>query len=326
MAYSGTISTTVFDTRRVIDHALRRCRIPAQRITSEMQNIAEDVLYLTLSELASVRTPSWCIEKIILPFYINQPIIPLPRGTVEVLNANYRYLQEISKVLNSLSSTEIVYRTGGLMVSTIGIKWDADSVPVTLSISDDLLVWTEVGSFSNAAVQGEWVWYDISQPLPANYMKITGTSSIQFQYIYLGNTPNEIPMGVLNKDDYVAQNNKIFASRPTTYWFQRNLANPVINVWPAPNAAAEYAQLIVWRHRQIMDVGTLTEELEVPQRWYEAIVAMLASKLVLEVEGTDISLLPVLSQQSDIAIRKAWDGDNDGSAIKIQPWIAPYTK
>jgi hypothetical protein len=291
-----------------------------------MQNIAQDVLYLTLSELASVRTPSWCIEKIILPFYINQPIIPLPRGTVEVLNANYRYLQQIDKVLNSQSSTQIVYGTGGLMVSTIGIKWNAVSVPVTLSISDDLTTWVQVGSFDDAAVQGKWVWYDISQPLPANYIKISSASTIQFQDIYLGNTPNEIPMGVLNKDDYVAQNNKIFASRPTTYWFQRNLTDPVMNVWPAPNAAAEYAQLIVWRHRQIMDVGTLTEELEIPQRWYEAIVALLASKLVIEVEGTDISLLPVLSQQSEIAIRKAWDGDNDGSAIKIQPWIAPYTK
>jgi len=291
-----------------------------------MQDIAQDVLYLVLSELASVRTPSWCIEKIILPFYINKPIVPLPRGTVEVLNANYRYLQEISKVLNSQSNTQIVYGTGGLMVSTIGIKWDAASVPVTLSISDDLLTWVQVGSFDDAAVQGEWVWYDILQPLSANYFKIASASTIDSQYIYLGNTPNEVPMGVLNKDDYVAQNNKIFASRPTTYWFQRNLPNPVINVWPAPNAAAEYAQLIVWRHRQIMDVGTLQQELEIPQRWYEAIVSLLSSKLVIEVEGTDVSLLPVLSQQADIAVRKAWDGDNDGSAMKIQPWIAPYTK
>jgi hypothetical protein len=133
-------------------------------------------------------------------------------------------------------------------------------------------------------------------------------------------------MGVLNKDDYVAQNNKIFASRPTTYWFQRNLIDPVMNVWPAPNAAAEYAQLIVWRHRQIMDVGTLQQELEIPQRWYEAIVALLASKLVIEVEGTDMSLFPTLSQLAEVAIRKAWDGDNDGSAMKIQPWISPYTK
>jgi len=291
-----------------------------------MQNIAQDVLYLVLSELASVRTPSWCIEKIILPFYINQPIVPLPRGTVEVLNANYRFLQEIDKVLNSQSSTQVVYGTGGLMVSTIGIKWDAASVPVTLYISDDLLTWVEVGSFSDAAVQGEWVWYDISQPLAANYLKIVATSTIDFQYIYLGNTPNEVPMGVLNKDDYVAQNNKIFASRPTTYWFQRNLIDPVMNVWPAPNAAAEYAQLIVWRHRQIMDVGTLQQELEIPQRWYEAIVALLASKLVIEVEGTDMSLFPTLSQLAEVAIRKAWDGDNDGSAMKIQPWISPYTK
>ena len=75
MAVSGTISTTTFDTRRIIDHAFRRCKITAQRITAEMQDIATDLLYLLLSEMASVRTPSWCIEKLILPFYEGQGLI-----------------------------------------------------------------------------------------------------------------------------------------------------------------------------------------------------------------------------------------------------------
>ena len=35
MAYSNTVSQTVFDTRRVIDNAVRRCKLTAQQITSE---------------------------------------------------------------------------------------------------------------------------------------------------------------------------------------------------------------------------------------------------------------------------------------------------
>lgn len=88
MAFSGTISTTTFNTNKVVDHAFRRCRISAQRVTAEMQDIALDLLYLSLSEMASVKTPSWCIEKLILPFYVGQPIVTLPLGTEEVLNAN----------------------------------------------------------------------------------------------------------------------------------------------------------------------------------------------------------------------------------------------
>jgi len=67
MAVSGTISTTTFNTNKVIDHSFRRCRLNAQAITSEMQSYALDALYLFLSELASVKTPSWCVEKQIYP-------------------------------------------------------------------------------------------------------------------------------------------------------------------------------------------------------------------------------------------------------------------
>ncbi len=46
MATSGTVSTTNFTTRQVIDHAFRRCRLGAQQITSEMIDVANDQLYI----------------------------------------------------------------------------------------------------------------------------------------------------------------------------------------------------------------------------------------------------------------------------------------
>jgi hypothetical protein len=147
-----------------------------------------------------------------------------------------------------------------------------------------------------------------------------------FETVFLGNTPTEIPFGVLNRDTYVAQSNKVFNGRPTTYWFQRDINQPVLNIWPAPNAQAEYAQLIVWRHRQIMDVGTLQQEIEIPQRWYDAIVMKLASRLALEIDIVDPNLIQLLTPLAAESLRIAWDGDNDGSAITIQPYIAPYTR
>ena len=38
MAYSGTVSETTFNALKVVDHAFRRCRLPAQAITGEMQS------------------------------------------------------------------------------------------------------------------------------------------------------------------------------------------------------------------------------------------------------------------------------------------------
>ena len=327
MAFSGTVSTTVFNTNKVIDHAYRRCRVTAQRVTAELQGIATDALYLLLSELSSVKTPSWCIEKVILPFYEGQPNVTLPLGTVEVLNANYRYLQAVSGSNIVTATTYQVNFASTTVVSTVGIEWSAVSAPLSFSVSNDGITWTVVDTVTPTAVAGEITWFDIFPALAYAYFKITATSGVlSYTTITLGNTPNEIPFGVLNRDSYVAQANQIFAGRPTTYWFQRDINRPVMHLWPAPNQAAEVAQLIVWRHRHIMDVGTLQQELEIPQRWYEAIVSKLASKLALETDAVDMNLIPLLDAKAEQALREAWDGDNDGSPTTITPNIGVYTR
>ena len=328
MATSGTVSTTKFDTRKVIDHAFRRCRISAQRVTAEYQQIAQDLLYLVLSELASVKTPSWCIEKVILPFYIGQPNVTLPLGTVEVLNANYRYLQTVSFSIATDTATEykVQFDTSTTNVSTIGIRWAGASVPLEVFSSVDGTTWTKLLDIDVTAGSGEISWTDITPQMTGGFLKITSTLPFLRTEVYLGNMPIEIPFGVLNRDSYVAQANQIFQGRPTTYWFQRDINQPVLHLWPAPNAASEYAQLIVWRHRYIQDVGTLQETLDIPQRWFEAIVAALASKVALEIDVVDPSLVPVLEQLKDKAVLMAWNGDNDGSPTTIAPYISPYTR
>jgi predicted thioredoxin/glutaredoxin len=75
-----------------------------------------------------------------------------------------------------------------------------------------------------------------------------------------------------------------------------------------------------------MDVGTMTQELEVPQRWYEAIVAMLASKLALEIGEVDTSLIPLLDQKANVALYTAQAEERDNSPMMIAPNIAMYTR
>lgn len=328
MAVSGNISSMTFNTQRVIDTAVRRCRIPVQAITSEMQQYAKDALYLILSDLGNYKTPSWCIQRQIYPFYLNQPIVTLDAGTVEVLNANYRTtLQVTGATVTSANEYKVEFDTE-TQVSTIGIKWSADvtDIPLVFQVSNNGSTWTTVGTETTTATAGTKNWYDISQPLPYFFFRITSTSTISYSSIFLSNTPTEIPFGVLNRDTYVNQSNKIFAGRPTTYWLKRDRVRPEIYLWPAPDSTAETAQLIVWRHRHIMDVEKLTQEVEVPQRWLEAITARLAAKMAMETPAVDAGLIPMLTQMAQVAQQAAWDGDNDGSSTYIQPWIAPYTK
>ena len=332
MAVSGTISTTVFNTQKVIDQAFRRCRLPAQAITAEMQGYARDTLYLLLSEIASVKPPSWCIEKQIYPLYEGQSVITLDTGTVEVMNVNLRVMQDAASDISPVTtSTSITYDftgtdSGAGTVNTVGVKWSATSVNLTFEVSNDGSTWVTVGTQTATADAGEWTWTDIEPGYSRGYFRITATSTISYADVYLGNTPQEIPMGVLNRDTYVAQTNKVFQGRPLTYWYQRQQVNPQLHVWPAPNAAAELYQVIVWRHRHIMDVGTFSQEIEVPQRWLEAIIAMLAPRVGIQTPTVDLNLIPMLDQKAEFAYQKARDGDNSGAPIVIQPAIACYTR
>lgn len=326
MAYSGNIGSTTTSALKVVDHAFRRCRLPAQAITAEMQSYALESLRYMLNELANIKTPSWCIEKLILPMYQNQPLVTLPLGTVDVLNLNYRTLQLLSGVSVTTSTSYTVSFSTQTTVDTVGIKWSAAAVPVTLQVSTNGAVWTTVGSSTAAASAGEITWTDISGALPYNYFRITTTSPFNFSAIVLGNLPQEIPLGQLNRDSYVNQSNKVFPGRPSNYYFQRDLPEPVVYLWPAPFSAAEQAQLVLWRHRQIMDTENLRQEVEIPDRWQEAIINGLAARMAAETPAVDATLIPILEQKAAMSQQRAWDGDNDGSPIQINPGIGVYTK
>ena len=330
MAFSGSISATTFNALKVVDHAFRRCRLPAQAITAEMQSYALESLYLLLSELANTKTPSWCIQRQIYPFYEGQPIVTLDNGTVEVLNANLRTLQELTGATVSLPTSYTVDfndQDGGVgTVNTVGMKWTGASVNVTFQTSNDGLVWTTVETQTTAAGAGEWTWTDIVPAMARQFFRITSANPMLLSEVYLGTLPQEIPMGTLNRDTYVAQSNKVFMGRPLTYWFQRDLPRPVMNLWPSPNLAAEHQQLIVWRHRHIMDTQNLQQDVEVPQRWLEAITAGLSARVAAETPSVDAALSGVLEQKWYAARQAAWDGDNDGSPTYINPGIGCYTK
>ena len=325
MAYSGNVSGTTFNALKVVDHAFRRCRLPAQAITAEMQSYALDSLYLMLSELANIKTPSWCIEKLILPMYENQPLVTLPAGTVEVLNLNYRTLQLLDGTTVATSTSYTYSFSSTTVVDTVGIEWSGAAVPVTFQVSTNGTTWTTVGTSSAVAAAGEITWTDISGALPYLYFRITASNPLLYSAITIGNLPQEIPMGQLNRDSYVNQSNKVFPGRPSNYYFLRDLPEPVVYLWPAPFSAAEQAQLVLWRHRQIMDTENLQQEVEVPQRWLEAIVNGLAARMAAETPSIDMNLISILEQRSAISMQRAWDGDNDGSPIQINPGIRAYT-
>lgn len=328
MAFSNTVSQTNFNTRRVIDNAIRRCKLSAQQITAEYIDIANDQLYLFLSDLANQGAPLWCIEKQIYPLYDGVGDITMTDGTVDILNSNFRWLQQVTGTNVDTSTTRTVTFTTDTFVANVGIYWTAAAVPIALERSDDGAIWTTIQTETPTATAGQWTWFDLDSSVAARYFRVRATSgTLSFSQIYLANTPTEIPLARMNRDDYTNLPNKAFQSdRPLQYWFDRQVNNPIMHMWPVPNEAATVCQIVVWRQRYIMDVGTMTQDVEVPQRWLEAIVSGLAAKMALELVEVDVNLIPILDQKAAIALNIAQMEERDNSPMMIAPNISPYTR
>jgi hypothetical protein len=328
MAYSNTVSQTVFNTRRVIENAARRCKLTAQSLTPEHVDIANDQLFMLLSDLSNRGIQLWCIEKQIYPLYNGLGDLVLDTGTVDILNSNLRTLQEVTGINTDTSTTRTVNFTTQTFVTTVGVKWAANAVPIALERSNDNVTWETVQTETPSATAGQWTWFDLESSVAKTYFRVRATSgTLSFSLVYLANTPTEIPLARLNRDDYTNLPNKSFQSnRPLQYWFDRQVQQPVMHLWPVPNEAADVYQIVLWRQRYIMDVGTMTEEIEVPQRWYEAIVAMLAARLALEYIEVDPSMISMLDAKAKESLYFAQMEERDNSPIMILPNIAMYTR
>jgi hypothetical protein len=330
VAVSGTVSTTVFNTRKVIDHAYRRCRIPPEGISSEQISFALDTLYLILSMLANRGLQLWCIERYLMPLYQAQGLMTMPNGIVDILNTNLRTVEVVNTTsVNTTTST--TYQTifsAATQVTTVGIEWSGASTSYALETSSDGVTWTTVATEDNPnAVANDVTWVDIQGSLATLYFRVRATTGTLNQTpVLLANTPNEIPMARLNRDDYVNLPNKAFEGRPLQFWVDRLLNNPVLYLWPVPSAQFVTAQVVVWVKRYIMDVGTMTQEIEVPQRWYDAIVYLLASRLAEETPTVDPQMIAILDQKAQRSLLEAENEERDDSPIYLTPNIAVYTR
>lgn len=328
MAFSGTISETVFDTRRVIDRAFGRCRLKPQQITSDYIDVAMDQLYLLLSTLGTPTLPLWCIEKQVYPLYNGVNEVTLDLGTIDVLSAFVRTSQGVGGSTVDTATSRTYDYGSATAVSTVGIKWSAASVPLALERSDDNVNWTTVQTEAPTATAGAWTWFDLSSVVASRYFRVRATSgTLAFSDMHTGGAPTEITLARLNRDQYTSLPNKNSpGARPLQYWLDRQVRRPIMRIWPQPTAASEHTTIVVWRHRHIMDVGSMTQEIEVPQRWIDAIVAGLAARLALEIAEVDANLISVLDASATQALYLAQAGEHDNSPVNWAPNISAYNR
>ena len=357
MAYSGTVGTTVINVQTMIDHGARRCGKLAEELTSEQIISARESLFFALSALANKGINYWAINKKVFGLKADQYIYKMPVGCVDVLNVLYRTMNRptgdyatsaggtVAFAADSDINTycqqtapngniSVFYGTNNpVYAGSIGIlPYVAGGGSATWSIifeySVDGTTWLTLEDLGQIAVtDNEWIWTDVDPGQNVEYYRIrayNGTT-LALREWYVGNNARLIQMARLNRDDYTNLPNQNFtANQPYQFWFDRTIPQPTMYLWPVPSDP--FIQMTVWYSRQIMDVGALTDELEVPQRWYEATIFMLAHRMALEMPNVAPDRIGYLEKMSEQYIYEAEQEERDKSPIYFAPNISYYTR
>lgn len=359
MAYSGTVGTTVVNVQELIDHAARRCGKLAEELTSEQQLTARQSLFYFLSSLINIGIQYWAINKKVIGLNPDQYIYEMPLGCNDVLNVLYRTMNRPSGDYSSSTSTtgnlaniydndidtyciqdsadgdfSIFYGTDNpVYVGSIGFMpyvagGGSDVWSYVFEASIDGITWTTLYAANDVIVNDkEWVWQDINLGQTVEYyrMKAFNGTTLALRELYFGNNSREIQMSRLNRDDYTNLPNKNFtANQPYQFWFDRTIPYPTVYLWPTPSDP--FIQMTVWYSRQIMDVGALTDELEIPQRWYEAVIMNLAHRMSLELPQVPMDRVQYLERMAIQYLSEVEQEERDKSPIYFAPNISVYTR
>ena len=373
MSYSGSVSQYSFNNQKILDHAFRRAGFVPEKISGEGQIVARDLLYSLTSELVNVGWPLWTQEFNILSMGIGNADVFTPNGTIDLLHVYWRILspyrgpdtltdgstdlllfggQPNADVVvpgaNPFVQINLNTSTG---IDTIGVLL-GNVAPITTSLdvlaSNDGITFTVVKSLDSTTFQPlQWSYFRINPVLTAQYFQIrynnAGSWTLNQLQFGLANS-QDIELGLMSIDDYYNLPNRSFSSDQVVNAYIDRQIVPIIKIWPVPNTSAFYAGTITAvMRRYIMDPGSFTNNLEIPQRWLEAVIWRLASRLIHEItiemggnadQGygaiANIQMKQARIQTCEqMAARSeslAWGAERTPGPIRLTPSIAPYTR
>ena len=356
MATSGTVGLTTVSVQNLIDDAARASGKLAEELTVEQVQSSKRNLFYVLSSIINKGIQYFAIKKTVIGLNADQYIYDMPVGSNDALNVLYRQMERptgsystsaggtVANVYDGDTSTfcQQTSANGNISVNygasnpvyigSIGILpyvsgGGSATWTITYEYSVDGSTWNTLDSLGSIVVtDDQWVWTDIDpgQNVIAYRVRASGGTTLALREFYLGNNSREIQMARLNRDDYTNLPNKNFtANQPYQFWFDRTIPVPSIYLWPVPSDP--FIQMTVWYSAQIEDIGGLSGELAIPDRWLLAVESMLAHRMSLILPAVPLDRVKYLEGQADRNFNDAEQEERDKSPIYWAPNISVYT-
>jgi hypothetical protein len=328
MATSGTTARTTIDVAKLLEHVFRRTGRQPSEQTPQTVQLCKDILYLVLTSLTNRGINLWCVSTFFVGVEDGRQVYETPTGTIDVLNVIYTQPSTSEPVTSTPGANNIVNEYDTEIVGIrFGVKMTSVTATNTLTIesSPDGVTW----SVARVETRDDWIpdvwyWSDFTVQQTGMFFRATFSTTAVFSELYIATDVYDLPVTQWNRDTWYAINDKAQKGRPSTSYYFEKLLTPRLTLWPVPNN--DYDHLTLAIHRQPQDVGTLTNTLDVPQRWLESIIWQTAARFCYEMPDTPEPVFVRVQAMADRYLLEAEDEESDGAPIYLQPMISAYTK
>ena len=359
MAYSGTYNQTKINVDQLVSYAFRDAGKTAEEITPEYIDAGKQALFYVLQNSVNRGINIWLQEIVVLGAQTNQQVLPMPINTVDVLEANWIYIinptfsatlpvsnPDVYSLFDQTGNADLdLHATSTLTDNYFGAAYSqgtrlfyvgfnayaplgSATYELDFQVSNDGVTWTTWESFPSVTLADrKWQYYGINTTETFYYYRLKNrstTETFSLRAMQFAQSQQVIPMARLNRTDYFSLPNKQFPSqRSLQYWFNRQI-DPEMYLWPVPNNNFQAFSLII--ECQPQDVGSLTNELYMPDRAIAYFQAALSHKLAMQLPGVDMARVTYLEKMALDLRQQFEDEDRDKSPIYFQPNISYYTR
>jgi hypothetical protein len=315
MAYTTGVTNFDPNLNEIVEEAFERC---GRELRSGYDlRTARRSLNLLLSEWSNRGINLWTMEQGAIQLYANQITYPIPINTVDLVETIIRTGTGTNQVDINISRISVS------TYSTIPNKL-ATGRPIQIYIDRQggqtyVFTGTLAASISSTATS-----IPMSSLAGVPY---AGYANIGSETVYYYGTSTQAENVATGASAYATLDNVIRAQNNTTAASHSsgstvsNTKFPNVTVWPAPDQGSisdPYYTLIYWRMRRLQDAGNGVNVEDIPYRFQEALIAGLAYKLSMKVEG-GLDRMGMLKAQYDEAWQLAADEDREKAPLRLVP-------
>lgn len=223
-------------------------------------------------------------------------------------------------VQTTLSTDEALGSTSLSLTSTTGM---AASDNIGIVLDDETIHWTTISGapgapttiatgLASAATSGNAVFTYTS--------KITRPQRIDVESSnWHSLTGNDTPVRIVSREEYTRHTNKTTQGKIVEAFYNPQLGNGILKVWPTPDDATDVLQF--WYERILEDFDTSSNTTDFAIEWAEALILGLASRMAPSYLSSGISIQERmdLKNRADEALMIAMSYDRENVSVLFQP-------